>query len=377
MVSLAVLGAGNAGCSLAGEASLLGFDVSLAELPQFKANLEAPLKKGGIEVTGELHTGFAKIDQITFKIGEAIEGRDLIFITTPAFGHEPFTKACLPYIKDGQCLVYISYFAALRMAKLLKDLGVRTKVTVAETSSFVYACDRVGTEGAFFMERYQDDAKVVIKREKMELPFAAFPAMNTPPALRKVKEILPSVTEAKNVLETSIHNVNTVTHPAGVLMNAGWIEHTQGKFSFYLEGQTPAIQRVAKAMDDERIALAGAFGLEQTSEEEWDSRMYAKYRDQKTGQVFQEKYYKGVFDAPPSLNHRYLTEDVIYGLVPMSSLAKVAGIRTPTFDSIITLAGIANHVDYWTEGITLDKLGLQSMSVNQIIEFAEKGEIRK
>jgi opine dehydrogenase len=377
MVSLAVLGAGNAGCSLAGETSLLGFDVSLAELPQFKANLEAPLKKGGIEVTGELHTGFAKIDQITLKIGEAIEGRDLIFITTPAFGHEPFTKACLPYLKSGQCLVYISYFAALRMAKLLKDLDVRTKVTVAETSSFVYACDRVGTGGAFFMGRYQDDAKVVIKREKSELPFAAFPATNTPSALRKVQEVLPSVTEAKNVLETSIHNVNTVSHPAGVLLNAGWIEHTGGKFSFYLEGQTPAIQRVSKAMDEERIALAAGFGLEQTSEEEWDTRMYAKYKDQKTGQVFQEKYYKGVYDAPPSLTHRYLTEDIIYGLVPMSSLAKVAGIKTPTFDSIVTLAGVANQVDYWTEGITLDKLGIHAMSVNQIIEFAEHGEIKR
>jgi opine dehydrogenase len=377
MVSLAVLGAGNAGCSLAGEASLLGFDVSLAELPQFKANLKAPLKKGGIEVTGELHTGFAKIDEITLNIGEAIEGRDLIFITTPAFGHEAFTKACLPYLNDGQCLVYISYFAALRMAKLLKDLSVHAKVTLAETSSFVYACDRVGTGGAFFMERYQDDARVVIKREKSELPFAAFPAKNTPRALRKVKEVLPSVTEAKNVLETSIQNVNTVSHPAGVLMNAGWIEHTGGKFSFYLEGQTPAIQRVAKALDGERTALAGALGLDQTSEEEWDTRMYAKYKDKKTGQVFQEKYYKGVYDAPPSLNHRYLTEDITYGLVPMSSLAKVAGTKTPTFDSIITLASIANQVDYWSEGITLDKLGLHAMSVGQIIEFAEQGEIRK
>jgi opine dehydrogenase len=373
MVSLAVLGAGNAGCSLAGEASLLGFDVSLAEMPQFKANLEAPLKKGGIEVTGELHTGFAKIDQITFNIGEAIEGRDVIFITTPAFGHEPFTKACLPHLKDSQCIVYISYFAALRMAKLLKNLGAHTNATLAETSSFAYACDRVGTGGAFFMERYQDDAKVVIKREKSELPFAAFPATNTPHALRKVKEILPSVIEAKNVLETSIHNVNTVSHPAGVLMNAGWIEHTGGKFSFYLEGQTPAIQRVAKAMDSERTTLAGAFGLQETSEEEWDARMYAKYKDKKTGQVFQEKYYKGVFDAPPSLKHRYLTEDVIYGLVPMSSLAKVAGTKTPTFDSIITLASVANQIDYWKEGITLDKLGLENMNVNQIIQFAEQG----
>jgi opine dehydrogenase len=61
----------------------------------------------------------------------------------------------------------------------------------------------------------------------------------------------------------------------------------------------------------------------------------------------------------------------------MSSLAKVAGIRTPTIDSIITLASIANQVDYWSEGITLDKLGLQGMSLNQIVEIADQGEIRK
>jgi len=369
-----VLGAGNAGCSLAGEMSLLGFDVSLTELPQFSNNLETPLRRGGIEVTGELRNGFARIDQITFDIGEAIEGRDLIFVTTSAFGHEPFTKACLPYLQDGQCLVYISYFGALRMAQLLTKLGVKTKVTLAETSSFVYACDRVGKNGAFFMERYRDDAKVVIKREKIELPFSAFPATKTPEVLRKVKEVLPSVTEARNVFETSLNNINTVSHPAGMILNAGWIEHTGGKFSFYLEGQTPAIQRVAKSMDGERVALASAFGLAEISAEEWDSRMYAKYRDQRTGHVFQERYYKGVYDAPPSLKHRYLTEDVIYGLVPMSYLAKVAGLKTPTLDSIITLASIANEVDYWSEGVTLEKLGLQGMSLDQMVEFANRGE---
>jgi hypothetical protein len=51
--SIAVLGAGNSGCSLAGEMSLLGFDVSLSELPQFKENLDMPLKKGGIDLCYE------------------------------------------------------------------------------------------------------------------------------------------------------------------------------------------------------------------------------------------------------------------------------------------------------------------------------------
>jgi len=373
MVSLAVLGAGNAGCSLAGEMTLQGHDVALAELPQFKSNLEVPMKRGGIEVTGELKNGFAKIKKITFDIKDAISGRDLIFITSPAFGHEAFTRACAPHLEKGQALVYISYFGALRMAKLLKELGVpMDRVTVAETTSFIYACDRVGKKGAFFMEQYRDDAKVVIKREKDGLPFAAFPATRTAEVLRKVNEALPSVVPAANVLETSINNVNPISHPAGVIMNAGWIEHTSGKFSFYLEGQTPSINKVAKKMDEEKVAVAGALGLKKISNEELSRKMYARYVD-KTGHVHQEKYYKNVYDAPPNLKHRYLTEDVIYGLVPMAEIAKVAGVETPTFNSIITLASIANEVDYWREGMTLDKLDLQGKSLNQMIDFVNKG----
>jgi len=373
MVSLAVLGAGNAGCSLAGELTLQGHDVALAELPQFKRNLEAPLKKGGIEVTGELKTGFAKIKKITFDIKDAIEGRNLIFVTSPAFGHEAFTRACATHLEDGQVLVYISYFGALRMAKLLEELGVaRDKVTVAETTSFIYACDRVGKKGAFFMDRYQDDAMVVIKRDKAGLPLAAFPATRTAEVLRKANEALPSVAAAANVLETSINNVNPTIHPVGVIMNAGWIEHTGGKFSFYLEGQTPSINRVAKKMEEERMIVAGAFGLERISNDEMSRKMYARFLDKK-GEIHQEKYYKNVYDAPPNLKHRYLTEDVIYGLVPMAELAKVANVETPTFRSIITLATIANEEDYWREGMTLDKLGLQGKTPKQIIDFVNNG----
>ena len=374
MPSIAVLGAGNAGCSLAGEMTLLGFDVSLAELPQFKSNLEMPMKKGGIEVTGELKTGFAKIKKITFDIKDAVKGRDLIFVTSPAYGHEAFTRACAPHLEKGQAIIYISYFGALRMAKLLKELGIpMDKVTVAETASFVYACDRVGKKGALFMERYHDDSKVLIKRDKDQLLFAAFPATRTAEVLRKVNELLPSIVAATNVLETSVNNINPIGHPATAVMNAGWIEHTGGKFSFYLEGQTPSINKVGRKMDDEKMAVAAALNLKKVSNEEWTHRMYAKYVDRKTGSYLEQKYYKNAYDAPPNMKHRYLTEDIPYGLIPLCSIAKVAGIQTPTLDSIVTLASIINEVDYWREGVTLEKLGLKGMSLNQMIEFVNQG----
>jgi opine dehydrogenase len=64
-----------------------------------------------------------------------------------------------------------------------------------------------------------------------------------------------------------------------------------------------------------------------------------------------------------------LTEDIPYGLVPLCSIAKVAGIQTPTLDSIVTLASTINEVDHWREGMTLEKLGLKGMTLNQMVEY--------
>ena len=63
----------------------------------------------------------------------------------------------------------------------------------------------------------------------------------------------------------------------------------------------------------------------------------------------------------------------MYGLVPMSYLAKTAALKTPTFDSIITLASIASETDYWSEGITLQKLGLNNMTLAQMTDHVNHG----
>ena len=41
--------------------------------------------------------------------------------------------------------------------------------------------------------------------------------------------------------------------------------------------------------------------------------------------------------APPSLDHRYIHEDIGYGLVPMAELGRLAGVATPTIDLVLTL----------------------------------------
>ena len=77
--------------------------------------------------------------------------------------------------------------------------------------------------------------------------------------------------------------------------------------------------------------------------------------------------------APPSLDHRYLYEDVGWGLVPWTALARAADVRTPTMDALIHLAGVANGVDYPSLGLTLNRMGLAGMAPQRIIAYARTG----
>ncbi|MCD6360208.1 MAG: NAD/NADP octopine/nopaline dehydrogenase family protein [Armatimonadetes bacterium] len=359
---VAVLGSGNAGISMAGILALSGVDVSLAELPDFESSLEPIVSKGGINVKGEFGVGLAKPTVITTDMKEAIRGRKILLFCHPAYAHEPFTRACAPYLEDGQILVYISYFGAMRMAKLLADLGVDADVTVGETLSFLYACDKVGPNEA------------LLKRRKEGLPFAAFPATKTKAALEVLNRIFDDYTPARNCLETSINNVNPWAHPQGVILNAGWIEATKGAFSFYMEAMTPGVVRVQRACDCEKMEIAEKLGIEKVSTDELTKRFYAKVI-QETGSTHQPKYYAKVHDAPKHLKHRYLVEDMLYGMVPVASIGHEIGVETPIMNACITIGSILAEMDFWNEGVTAKSLGLSGLTAAEMMAFADKGRV--
>jgi len=77
--------------------------------------------------------------------------------------------------------------------------------------------------------------------------------------------------------------------------------------------------------------------------------------------------------SPSSLDHRYVHEDVGYGLVPMAALGRLVGVATPTIDALIQLAGLAVGVDYARDGLTLEKLGLAGKSPSELLKFVEDG----
>ena len=153
-----------------------------------------------------------------------------------------------------------------------------------------------------------------------------------------MREIYPVVNGVENVLETGMMNPNIIIHPAGMVANAGWIESTQGNFYYYIDGHSPSVSRLIEAVDKERVALCKAMGIWTLPFLDFYSKAgYTTVADKGVFVAFQNSPPNKTLRAPPSLNHRYLDEDVGYGMVPISYIAKMAGSKVPTIDSIIQL----------------------------------------
>lgn len=113
-----------------------------------------------------------------------------------------------------------------------------------------------------YIARKQSETCVRVTSTDKPVTVGVFPARETDQVLAVLRRVYPHIVPARDVLESSLCNINAMFHPQGVILNAGWIQHTGGAFRFYYDGVTPAIGRVILRNDQERLAVAAAYGLE-------------------------------------------------------------------------------------------------------------------
>jgi opine dehydrogenase len=362
---IAILGAGNGGCAAAADLTLRGFQVRL--FARSESTIAKLAKLGEIEL---VESGVRKKAAPYFMsphLPPVVQGVDLIVIATPAVGHEYLAKGLANYVGDGQRILLNPGHTggSLHFANLLRQLGCKAQVQLCETVTLTYIC------------RMPQPGRVEIYRRTTNLRCAALPGKHTTELVGEIQSVFPNVIAAANVLETGFSNINAIMHPAGMLGNAGWIEKTGGDFLYYREGITPSIGAWIDALDGERLEIVRALGLTPlrfvdifhgaglTTTEARDSG--SAY------QAIHESEPNFTINSPPSLDHRYIKEDVGYGLVPMAEIGKLLGIETPVMDALITLASVALGIDFRVEGLALEKMGLAGVGLADLQRILTDG----
>lgn len=234
---------------------------------------------------------------------------------------------------------------ALAVRHALREAGCSAPPPIAQTNTLTYIC------------RKRSDEHVHISSLVKNVRCAALPSSTREDVLETLVDLYPSLRRVPNVLHASLSNVNAVLHPPGIVLSAAWIEHTEGDFRFYYDAGTPAVANIMADIDEERLATADAWGLDvdpfptmfadigSTSEEAGESGSFRR--------TLRESEPNKSIKAPPSVDHRYFHEDIPFGLVPMSVLARHVDVETPVMDSLIAIASSINRTDYrkkgWTE----------------------------
>lgn len=359
-MKIAVLGSGNGGIAVAADWALHGHNVYLYDFEAFDTNIPAIQAQGGIHCSGDLN-GFAKIAYAGHALDQVLCDAELIFVVGPAYSTKPFAQAVLPYLKAGQRFI-ICPASACGAIVFKQALGIALEndtVIVADTSTLPYAC-RVLKPGNIH----------VYLKLKGGLFIAALPGRCTP-EIHQLFSTVYACSSAKNVWQTTLQNGNPVIHPIVTLLNAGRIESTNGNFYFYEDGVTPGVGTVMSAIDHERVAVAEQLGVSILLDADLGILQgYMQTNDYETG-YRNAQGFKGI-KAQSALDHRYLHEDVGYGLVLISELGRLTRVPTPAIDAVILLASIMMKKSYGDQqNSMLAALGFKGFTAKELVQAVE------
>jgi opine dehydrogenase len=359
----AIIGAGHGGKAMAAHLSIMGYPVALYN--RTLDNIEVIKTRGGIELTsydgGPM--GFGSITIATSDIAEAVEFADVIMVVVPSTAHADIAQAAAPHLKDGQMIVLNPgrTGGALEFRQVLNQNACKAKLTISEAETLIYA------------SRSEGPALSRIFRIKESVPLSTLPASDTQQVLDVINEAYPQFINGTSVLHTSLNNMGAIFHPALTILNAGRIESTFGEFQFYIDGVTSSVARVLEVLDRERVTVASALGIRARTAMEWLRLAYDTTGNDLLEAIHNQSGYYGI-QAPPTLNHRYITEDVPMSLVPIASLGKRFGVSVRGIESIIQLACIIHRTDYYRRGRTVEKLGIADLSVSELTRFVMEGK---
>lgn len=398
---IAVLGGGAVGKTCAADMKLAGREVRLFDMMPFAEKTLANLDKTGILLDGVQRnlfcferSGRAFFDLVTSDIAAAVKGAGLIVVAAPAMAHEPFFKALIPHLEDGQVIhIFTDNYASLILRRMMREMGCTKKIIVGGWSSAPYGTRIESVNGFMFPH-------VGVKYRAITLRGACQPMSDIDDFMQSANYLpcIDAVTQGegpavgKTMLDIGFSNINPVIHVPATILGVSTMEnwgvifggYDKSTYSMYSHGLSPSICEVQYQFYNEEIALAEAIGV--------DTPKYA-YESFFSRRSVLTQEYMGLDESgkdnvvfpldqpstegnsgPNSIHHRYLTEDVPVGCKIYHDLGVQYGVPTPVIDSMITLAGSMHKKNFFTDSkYTLAYLGIDNMTKAQLLDYLNHG----
>ena len=363
---IAVLGGGNGAHTMAAEMAMKGHTVNLYEMPQFQSGMKKVFETKTIKLQGNIPElqGPVTLNMVTSDIAQAVEGCRYICIVAPAFSHAGYAKLLKGHLHKDQ--IVVTYPGAFSALVLKHEFGDDEDCPVfADANNLPY--------DARLVEKGSDTVNV-FGRNPINIAF--LPADKGPELIDEMREdLFPFEKVYADVLECGLSIVNPDWHAGPVLFNISRIESPQVNFFLYEHGWTPSACRLNIAMDKERKALGAALGYYLRPMEDFASR------PEGYEWTWEDLYKEGhgsigltPICGPNSLESRYLTEDIPFGLVPWAAIAEVVGVPMPLTNGFIDIINVVHNKDWRALGCSLEELGIAGMDKDSLLTYVRTGK---
>ena len=382
---VAILGGGAIGQTQAADFAIDGYEVRLYDLPEFAPrSLGNVLETRRIELGGVQsnpknfrRSGIAEINLPTTDMSKALKGAGLVIVAVPGFGHELFFEKMIPHLEDGQVVsIFPDNFGSLVLRKMMRDMGCEADIIVG------------GWHSAPYGSRMQGPGKVNCTVREANQIYEAFPSKDRDKFFEALKDapIFTGVSEfikADTVVGVGMANANALVHVPGSILNVGAMEVSQvedilapkGQWNLYKHGMSPSVSRIQMAFYYEERKIMDALGLKMVPEYP-DRQFFSKYS------VMAPEFFipfglatlSGTIYGPNSVEDRYFTEDIPIGTVARYHFAKALGVDVAVIKSMIDLGSIICERSFLSEGRSLEKMGLEGMNREQILQYLREGK---
>lgn len=336
-IEVAVLGGGNGSHASVADFCRAGHSVRWWRRPGSEfANTD-----GSIAYSGDLGEGVAIPSMATHDLAAAVAGADLIVAPLPGTVQGDLLPRLAEVLESGQAVAFtpgtfVTWIGA----------GLRPDVVWLETGTLPY------------LARIVEPGRVAIPVVAHRLPVGAIPGEGAAAdrAHEAFAAVFPMAVRVTDGLDAALTNWGPIVHPPLLVHNLGAIASLGDRFDIHSEGSAPVVKRTTMAIDAERIELRKAMGL---PGEHWP--MSTHYEKSPLGMYPPDGHDKlvasNLWRESISLDHRYLHEDVLQGLVLNVSLGRIVGHPMPASEAILTLLGVALELDPFAVGRTAESIG--------------------
>jgi opine dehydrogenase len=308
--------------------------------------------------TGILPGRFAV--EVAAECAAALEGAEVAIIAAVANGHRAVMEAMAPHLRPGQVVIVSAHcsFGALYLSRLLAARDLELPIAAWATTALT--------------GRRSGGDRVHISGQRSKLDVATLPVNRSEAGEAACRALFGDRFQRRDgLLAIALSNLNPPAHMANMLLNLTRAE-TGEEWPNY-GSITPAVGALMEALDDERLALARRFGLSVRTVFEHFVLSHGVAPGSVTEMSRAVHAKRPELMGPKTLNTRFVTEDVPFGLLPLELLGRMTGVAVPLHSAGIAVFSAVYGRDFRAENDLLPALNLEAHGPDGLVRLLRQG----